>query len=185
MNDRLHLATAARALAQGGIVAYPTEAVWGLGCEPLNRHACERLLALKRRSWRKGVILIAARYAELEPYAAPVPAKALNKALATWPGPATWLFPAAHWVPWWLTGGRDTIALRVTAHPVASALCARYGGALVSTSANISRRPPARTALQVRRIFGRTVDAVAPGALGGRAAPTPIRDLSTDAVFRP
>lgn len=178
MPSRLHLDLACHALASGGVIAYPTEAVWGLGCEPLNAHACARVLELKRRPGAKGFILIASEFAQVEPFLAPVPRARLKPALASWPGAVTWLLPAASWVPAHLTGGRHSLAVRVTAHPVASALCAQYGGPIVSTSANISGRAPARTTLQVQRQFGARLDYLLPGALGGLARPTPIRELS-------
>lgn len=184
MSSRLHLEAAVRTLAAGGVVAYPTEAVWGLGCEPLNAHACARILAIKHRARGKGFILIASDFEQVRPFVRDLPRAKLAPALETWPGPYTWLLPAAGGVPELLTGGRGTIAVRVTAHPVASALCAAYGSAIVSTSANLSGHRPARSALQLRtRLRGR-VDEILPGETGGLAAPTPIRDLATGEVIR-
>lgn len=184
MTSTLHIKEACRALNAGGVIAYPTEAVWGLGCEPLNEYACLKLMLLKQRDISKGVILIASDFEQLLPYLAHVPPKKLEAARATWPGPATWIVPASTRVPSWLTGGRDTLAVRVTAHPVASALCRAYGGALVSTSANVSGRPPARSALQVRARLGHGLAYVLAGELGGRKSPTPIRDLITGKLLR-
>lgn len=184
MAMRLHLDFARHALAAGGVIAYPTEAVWGLGCEPLNSHAVARLLALKRRPRMKGLILVASAFSQVERFTASVPRATLQRALDSWPGPATWLFPAADSAPDWLTGHHRTIALRVTAHPVAAALCEAYGGAIVSSSANISGHPPARTALGVRRRFGDALDAILPGDTGGLSRPTPIRDLVTGKLLR-
>jgi L-threonylcarbamoyladenylate synthase len=184
MPSRLHLDLACHALASGGVIAYPTEAVWGLGCDPLNRHAVQRVLNLKRRSAHKGLILIASEFAQLQAFLADIPKAKLKPALETWPGPATWLVPAAAWVPAYLTGGRDTLAVRVTAHPVASALCAAYGGPIVSTSANRTGRRPALNALQVQRWLGPAVDYILPGDVGGLAKPTSIRDLMTGKVLR-
>lgn len=184
MTSRLHLDLACHALAAGGVIAYPTEAVWGLGCEPLNRHACERLLALKRRAPRKGFILIAAEFSHVTQFLAHISRPKLKAAFASWPGPVTWLLPAAAWVPAHLTGGRNTLAVRITAHPVAAALCAAYGGPIVSSSANLSGNAPARTALKVQRAFGERVDYVLPGETGGAARPTTIRDLATGKLVR-
>jgi L-threonylcarbamoyladenylate synthase len=184
MPSRLHFDLACHALAAGGVIAYPTEGVWGLGCEPLNAHACRRVLALKRRAAAKGFILIASEFAQVEPFLAPVAAAKLAPVKASWPGAVTWLLPAATWVPRHLTGGRDTLAVRVTAHPVARVLCERYGGPVVSTSANASGRAPARSLLQVQRQFGAKVDYVLAGALGGLKGPTPIRDLATGKALR-
>lgn len=184
MSSRLHLELACHALAAGGVIAYPTEAVWGLGCEPLNQHACGRILSLKRRAGAKGFILVASEFAQVEPFLAQIPKAKLRPALATWPGPVTWLLPAAHWVPAHLTGARDTLAVRVSAHPGVRALCTAYGGPLVSTSANVSGRAPARTMLQVQRQFGAALDYLLPGELGTLSRPTTIRELATGKVVR-
>ena len=184
MTSRLHLDLACHALAAGGVIAYPTEAVWGLGCEPLNEHACQRLLSLKQRARAKGFILIASEFAQVEPFLATLPRAKLKPALASWPGPVTWLLPAASWVPAHLTGSRETLAVRITAHPVARALCSQYGGPIVSTSANVAGRPPARAALQVQRLFGADLDYLLPGAVGGLKRPTVIRDLASGRMVR-
>lgn len=184
MTTRLHLDLARHAIAAGGVIAYPTESVWGLGCEPRNQHAMQRLLALKRRAPAKGVILIASSFAQLAPFVGRVAASTLKPALDSWPGPHTWIVPAAAWVPAWLTGGRDTLAVRVTAHPVAAALCRAYGGPIVSTSANVSGAPAARTGLRVRRQFGAALDYLLPGATAGLGRPTTIRVLATGKLLR-
>lgn len=184
MPSRLHYDLACHALAAGGVIAYPTEAVWGLGCEPLNEHACRRVTQLKGRGAGKGYILVASDFAQVAPFLKTLSRAQLKPALASWPGPVTWLLPAASWVPAYLTGGRNTLAVRVTAHANANALCAQYGGPIVSTSANPSGHAPARTLLQVQRQFGGKIDYLLPGALGGLAKPTPIRDLATRKVVR-
>lgn len=171
-------------LAAGGVIAYPTEAVYGLGCNPDDAEAVRRLLALKRRDVRKGLILIAAQWAALRPYVVPLDAARMATIAATWPGPYTWLLPAHPRTPRWLTGEHETLAVRVTAHPVAAALCDAWGGALVSTSANQAGRPPARTALQVRRRLAAPPDLLLPGACGGAARPTVIRDGRTGRAVR-
>ncbi len=178
------LQRAAAALRAGGVVAYPTEAVWGLGCAPWQGAAVERLLALKGRPAARGLILIAADFGQLTPFLAPLPRDLAGEIHASWPGPVTWVLPAAVQTPGWLTGGRDTVAVRVTAHPVAAALCRAFGGALVSTSANRCAGRPARSASAVRRYFGARIDALVPGALGGLARATPIRDGRTGAYLR-
>jgi L-threonylcarbamoyladenylate synthase len=179
-----HLRAAVQALRMGGVIAYPTEAVWGLGCEPMNERAVERILSLKRRDWRKGLILIASDFAQLEPYVRLPSRNAIKRAQATWPGPATWVFPAAPEAPLWVTGDHDSIAVRVTAHPVAAALCTAYGGAVVSTSANRSGLEPARSASELRRQFPSGIDYVVPGATGGLARPTPIRHVASGMLLR-
>lgn len=184
MTHALAIGRAARTLRGGGVIAYPTEAVFGLGCLPRRRAAVMRLLAIKRRSWRKGLILIAADLRQLERYVV-LPAEPQRSAvLASWPGPHTWVLEARAGTPRWITGGRPTVAVRVTAHPTACELCRRVGDALVSTSANLSRRSPQRRLLRLRRDVGRQVDYVLAGELGGAERPTTIRDGGTGQVLR-
>jgi L-threonylcarbamoyladenylate synthase len=184
MTARLHLDLACHALAAGGVIAYPTEGVWGLGCDPDNPEAVGDLLALKQRDWRKGLILIAHDFAALEPWLRTVSNSAMKRALATWPGPATWIFPCADDAPEWLTGEHDSLAVRVSAHPVVQRLCRGFGGAIVSTSANRSDAPPARSVAELRAQFRRRTPFIVPGALGGLEQPTPIRNVITGALLR-
>jgi len=178
------LAAACRALGRGGIVAYPTEAVFGLGCDPANRDAVERLLALKQRPVAKGLILIAADEAQLEPWVEPLTPELAARVEPTWPGPVTWLLPATATCPEYLRGAHDTIAARVTAHPGAAALCRAWGGALVSTSANRAGAEPARDAAGVRAAFGRTIDYLLNAPTGGAPRPSSIRDARTGDTLR-
>ncbi|HEY0719815.1 MAG TPA: Sua5/YciO/YrdC/YwlC family protein, partial [Gammaproteobacteria bacterium] len=143
------LREAVRVLHDGGLIAYPTEAVYGLGCDPLNADAVLRLLELKQRPWQKGLILIAAEQTQLEPYLLPLDSAMLARVAPTWPGPYTWLLPARDETPWWLRGEHDTLAVRVTAHPVAAALCRAFGGPIISTSANLAGKAPATSPLAV------------------------------------
>lgn len=169
---------AARHLAHGGIVAYPTEAVFGLGCDPLDRVAVQDLLKLKQRPQAKGFILIASDFEQIEPYLQLRGSADRTCILATWPGPVTWIVPARPWVPEWLRGEHSTLAVRVTDHPIAGALCRAFNGPLVSTSANRHDQPPARTALKVRIYFPGTAGLmIINGATGGQAKPTEIHDL--------
>jgi L-threonylcarbamoyladenylate synthase len=176
----------AAALRAGGVVAYPTEAVFGLGCDPGNHAAFERLFALKQRPPTQGVLLIGADFDQVAPYIdlAATPPEALARAQASWPGPHTWIFPRAAGVPAWIAGGHAGIALRVTAHAPAAALCRAFGGALVSTSANRHGEPPARRIDDVRSMFGATLDAILNGETGGLERPTPIRDAISGAIVR-
>lgn len=178
------LKQAARHVRAGGIIAYPTEAVFGLGCNPANLTAVLRLLALKRRAPDKGLILIAANFEQLRPYIKPLDAKTKKKVMATWPGPVTWVLPARHSVSSLIRGAHSTVAVRITAHPLAKALCDTVGYALVSTSANIAGGRAARDSLGVRRIFGDTIDFVVPGQVGELDRPTEIRDAETGALVR-
>jgi L-threonylcarbamoyladenylate synthase len=184
MPGLLRIRQAARVLARGGLVAYPTEAVFGFGCDPLDADALERLLALKGRRADMGLILLAGERRQLDAWMGPLDAAQEARLADSWPGPVTWIVPAAPWVPRLLTGGRATLAVRVTAHPLAAGLALAADTPIVSTSANLSGRAPARTALQVRRRFGAHVDAVLAGPVGGMARPTEIRDLASGRVLR-
>jgi L-threonylcarbamoyladenylate synthase len=180
----LHIALAARIVRRGGVVAYPTEAVFGLGCLPRHRVAVERVLAIKRRSWRKGLLLIGADLAQLERFVELPPEPRRREVLASWPGAVTWVLAAKAHAPRWITGGRDSVAVRLTDHPLARELCRRVGQPIVSTSANRTRRPPFKRLLPLRRELGPAVDYVLAGPLGGLERPTPIRDGRTGHVLR-
>lgn len=186
MNWRFHprVQRAVRRLARGRVIAYPTEAVWGLGCDPFNPVAVQKILTLKHRSPDKGLILVAAHIAQFDFILRGLDPRLLNKLEKSWPGPFTWLVPHRHRVPPLLAGRHDTIALRVSAHPQVQALCDIFGGPIVSTSANPQRLPPARTQLQARRYFGNKVFYL-PGPLGESRAPSEIRDLTSNKIIRP
>lgn len=177
---------AAALLRDGGVLAYPTEAVYGLGCDPYDRAAFERLFALKQRPATQGVLLIGADFDQIAPYIDlhAVPDQVLDQVRASWPGPHTWIFPRSSAVPDWVAGTHPGIALRVTAHEPAAALCRAFGGALVSTSANPHDQPPARSAQAVADYFGDALDGVLDGPLGGQTRPTTIRDALSGAIIR-
>lgn len=174
------LARAAQIIRQGGLVAYATEHCFGLGCDPLNQRAVVRLLRVKRRTPDKGLILIAANLAQLAPFVAAIP----SQAAATWPGPHTWLVEPSKRTPRWITGRHPRVAVRVTAHRQAAALCRAAGMAIVSTSANRAGQEPARDYREVLRRFGTSVDFVLAGRVGDLPAPTPIRDAATGQSIR-
>lgn len=180
----IHLRKAVTTLRGGGVIAYPTEAVWGLGADPWNEAACMRLLELKVRPWDKGLILVAADRAQLAPFIEVPSNAAWKRAAITWPGPNTWVFPCTEETPMWISGDRPSVAVRISAHETVRALCERFGGAIVSTSANPAGRDPALSATQVRLYFGRRLDHVLPGALGGLARPSSIRDAQTGHILR-
>jgi L-threonylcarbamoyladenylate synthase len=178
MPTPFHLRIASQALARGGVIAYPTEAVFGLGCDPLDAVAVERILTLKQRDWRKGLILLAADLRQLQPWIS-LPPEELAQISAHWPGPATWVVPASPNTPDWITGGRNEVAVRITAHPIAAALARATRTAIVSTSANPAQHPPARSVMAVRRYFGHQLDGILSGAVDTREKPTPIRHWRT------
>lgn len=176
--------SAIQALHNGGIIAYPTEAVFGLGCDPDNHQALTGLLELKQREPSKGLILIAADVAQLAPYIAKVDDTLMQRALTTWPGPYTWLFPCAQSLDPLLIGEHKTIAVRVTAHPVARALCLAFGKPIISTSANLSGQAAARSVAEVKSQFGDRIKIVVDGEVDLQAKPSEIRDLQSNKLIR-
>jgi L-threonylcarbamoyladenylate synthase len=179
-----HLRQARRRLEAGGVIAYPTEAVYGLGCDPLNARAVFRLLDLKQRPIEAGLILIAADISQVEPFLEPLSPTLRRRVCAVWPGPITWLLPARPETPDWLRGQHQTLAVRVTAHPGCVALCREFGSSLVSTSANPRGAEPARTKLQIHRYFNDSIDYLMSGPLGQQCRPSEIRDARTGKTLR-
>lgn len=175
---------ACEALARGGVVAYPTEGVFGLGCDPADDAAVERVLALKGRPVHKGLILIADTVDALTPWLAPIDEATWARVAPTWPGPVTWVLPAAGAVSRRVSGDHDTLAVRVTAHETAAALCRAWGGPLVSTSANPADAAPVQTAEDVAAMFGDRIDAFIDAPTGGRREPTPIIDARNGEYLR-
>ena len=166
------------------MVACPTEAVWGLSCDPFNEMAVTRLLHLKRREMAKGLILVAGEESQLEWLLGGLPLAQRARLSLSWPGPTTWLVPHRHRVPHWICGDHDTVAVRVSAHPLVRALCHVWGGPLVSSSANPAGSRPATQSFQVRRYFGAGLDCIVSGAVGGASRPSAIKDLLTDEIIR-
>ncbi|MDC9719183.1 MAG: Sua5/YciO/YrdC/YwlC family protein [Gammaproteobacteria bacterium] len=185
LND-WHLKCATRTLVMGGVIAYPTEAVWGLGCDPWDADAVERILTLKKRPMYKGLILVASQWNQVQPLIEGLSEAQIEQLNLSWPGPTTWLIPdPTNWVPPWIKGQHQSVALRVSAHPLVAALCDRFKGPIVSTSANLAGRRPAMSRLHIERIFGRQLDYVINGELGLHKQPSQVKDLVTGQVIRP
>jgi L-threonylcarbamoyladenylate synthase len=179
-----HIREAVRRLGAGGVIAYPTETVFGLGCDPFNPMAVLRLLDLKQRNIELGLILIASDFAQLEPLLMPLSATVKNRILKTWPGPVTWTLPCLPETPAWLRGSHRSLAVRLTSHPLARSLCESCNGPLVSTSANRHGKPPATSALGVRIAFDAELDYILHGKVAGTGKPSEIRDGITGRVLR-
>jgi L-threonylcarbamoyladenylate synthase len=170
-------------LKRGGLIAYPTESCYGLGCDPDNRVAVLRLLRLKQRSQRKGLILIAATYHQLARYLEPLAPEQQERLRLDGAQAITYLMPARRTAPRWLRGEHDTLAVRLTAHPYAKQLCRAVNSALVSTSANLSGQRPAKTYTECLRLFGRKV-LVLPGRVGRRRKPSTICSWADGKIIR-
>lgn len=166
----------------GGVIAYPTESVFGLGCDPLNQIAVIKLLQLKQRPVEKGLILIASNLEQLQPFLSTD--QALDDLLKPQTIPTSWLVKPSTLTPSWITGSHAKLAVRITQHPVARALCNMTGYPLVSTSANPARLPPARNRLKLHQYFGDEIDYCVPGAVGGFNKPSQIKDLETGRIVR-
>ncbi|GAB2926227.1 L-threonylcarbamoyladenylate synthase [Rheinheimera gaetbuli] len=175
-----------QALQQGSVIAYPTEAVYGLGCDPDNEVAVLALLAIKQRPVEKGLILVAANYSQLLPYVddKAIPLEKRYQIFSSWPGHISWVLPASKTAPKWITGQFNTIAVRVSAHPVVQQLCSAYGKPLVSTSANLSGQPAITDKAELERSLGDKLSAIMPGPLGGATQPSQIRDAISGDIVR-
>ena len=174
------------ALQNGDVVAYPTEGVFGVGCDPDNPTAIQKLLALKQRPIEKGLILIAADYQQLLPYIdeTALTDAQLQAAKDTWPGPYTWIMPASDKASKWLCGQFDSIAVRVTDHPLVQKMCQAFGKPITSTSANLTGLPPCVTTEEVEQQLGQQLVAILQGETSGRDKPSEIRDAKTLQVLR-
>lgn len=184
MNDTAVIETAVAALHAGGVIAYPTEAVWGLGCDPDSGEALTALLRLKQRDPAKGLILIAGDIVQLSDWLCDLPYELHAPLVSSWPGPNTWLVPDNGRAHPLLRGCHDSVALRVSDHPLVGELCAAFGGPIVSTSANLAGEPAAMNVDEVRRQFGDQLAAIVDGPLGGHDRPSTIRDLRSGRVLR-
>lgn len=182
MNSVQSVCDARELLKIGKILAYPTEAVFGLGCDPFNQEAVERLIALKQRPESKGFIVLISNWLQLRSLIGSVSDAQLKKVRATWPGPVTWIFPKSPQLPNWLTGEHDGIAIRMSAHPVARSLCLEMP--IVSTSANMSGQSPAKSRIDLQLQFPHGIDAVVAGELGDSLSPTSIFDVVTNQQIR-
>lgn len=176
---------AVRHLNAGDVVAYPTEAVYGLGCDPLNPEAVQKVLDLKGRDAAKGMILIGGSIDHVEPYLSESAIlEELPRARPTWPGPVTWVFSARKGleIPGVIRDG--TIAVRISDHPIVHQLCDAFGTLIVSTSANPAGAPPARKPDDIESSWADATPPVVAGPLGGLERPTQIRDARTNEVLR-
>lgn len=169
-------------LENSGVIAYPTEAVFGFGCYPWDYQAVMKILNIKRRPIHKGLILIASHYQQLAAYV-DFDRIDVQTILASNTQATTWLLPSQPSTPNWLTGCHQKIAIRVSHHPIVKELC-EHTGALISTSANCQGCPPLKKAIQVQRQFGRVLDLIIHSEVGGCSSPTQIIDAQSGKIIR-
>ena len=174
------------ALNYGSVIAYPTEGVYGIGCDPDNEQAILKLLDLKKRSPEKGLILVAASMEQLSSFIdlSQLTEEQINAIQATWPGPVTWIVPVKDGVSPLITGSFNSVAVRVTAHQQVRAICHLFGKPITSTSANLSGLSPCRNDKEVEEQLGNTDIVILEGKVGVRLQPTEIRDAKTGQVLR-
>lgn len=170
----------------GEVIAYPTEAVYGLGCDPLQQQAVLKLLAIKQRPVEKGLILVAANYSQLLPYVddQAIPLERRSAIFSCWPGHVSWVLPASKSAPAWITGQHTCIAVRVSAHPVVRELCLALNHPLVSTSANRAGQDAIRDLAELDTALGAELAAIVGGELGGASQPSQIRDAIQGQTLR-
>lgn len=184
----MHLVTSVEELAdiirQGGVIAYPTEAVWGLGCDPFNESAVRRILTLKSRPESKGLILVAGAQEELSPWLNLLDDKAAQRLISRNEIPTSWVVPDTTITPSWVRGEHQSVAIRLSQHQPVQRLCAAYQGVIVSTSANPAGLEPAMSAKEVHQYFGNNIDAIFDAPLGDASQPSQVRDILTDNLFR-
>ena len=180
------MTSAEEAYYQGGIIAYPTEAVFGLGCDPDNSQAIEKLLRIKKRSSEKGLILLAANYSQLLAYIddSKIPQDKRLNMLSRWPDGITQLVPKNNKLSQLLTGTFSTIAVRLTSQPDVVALCNKINKPIVSTSANLSGQQPAKTWQEVEQRLSEKIDFIIKGNTLGYTQPSKIIDALTGETIR-
>jgi len=184
LKDTFQIDSAVKVLHAGGVIAYPTEYCYGLGCDPRNESALDKLLKIKQRAKAQGVILIAANITQVKCYAEIDQLSRKDEILASWPGPNTWLLPAHKTVPNWVRGKHLTIALRIPGHELSRQLCSAFEHPIVSTSANRHGQPAHRGAPSLRADLGDEIDLVIDAPLGLANSASTIRDGVTGETLR-
>ena len=182
---KLNIQLACQALKQGNIIAYPTEAVWGLGCDPYNETAVDKILRLKDRSINKGLILIGGSEDQFERLLSGLSIEHRDTLDASWPGHITWLVPDPdQLIPQWIKGSYKSVAIRVSAHPVVQKLCSTFAGPLVSTSANMAGEEGIRSRIILEDKFADNIAWIVDGEIGQAAKPSEMRELFSGTIIR-
>ena len=171
-------------LKQGGVIAYPTEAVWGLGCDPFNKEAVYRILNIKKRPVEKGLILISGEEDHLEKWKHQLSESQYQRLTSKTSKPTSWVVPDTQITPEWVRGEHKSVAIRMIQHAQTTALCSGFGGVLVSTSANTAGNPPAVTQDEVKQYFEGQLDAIFDAPLGDNNQPSQVRDLISNVIYR-
>jgi len=176
---------AAGLISKGSVIAYPTEAVYGLGCDPHCEQAVRHILKLKDRPLKKGLILIASEIRHFYPWIDAETFNAFPHIKTSWQQnnqAITWILPCRPETPIWLTGEFNTLAVRISHNSSVQALCEVLDSAIVSTSANPTGSQESRTAQQVSHYFPKTP--ILEGELSGFSMPSTIKDAVSGATLR-
>ena len=172
-------------LQKGGIIAYPTEAVWGVGCDPFNKGAVKKILKIKNRAIGKGMILVAGNANQLIPWCENLSPELAKKLITPCDEAITWIVEDTNVAPSWLRGSFNSTAIRLSKHEGVKALCAAFNGPIVSTSANPSQQEPALSLNDVINYFADELDAIFDVSLGGAKQPSKIKELANEMIIRP
>ncbi|MGV6852399.1 MAG: L-threonylcarbamoyladenylate synthase [bacterium] len=182
--DQKKISQATAVLKEGGVIAYPTEGMYGLGCDPYNKTAVLRIIRMKQRQIEAGLILIGNHSGQVLPVTTMEPLALTQMTKMTWPGPTTWVLPCSDRVPDWIRGEQEGVAVRVSNHPIAAALTEDFGQLLVSTSANPHHMPPATNVEQVLGYFPNQIDFILEGDVNESLGASEIRDISSGLILR-
>ena len=173
---------AANIIRRGGVLAYPTDTIYGLGCDPGNRDAVERINRIKNRPLSKHFILLAGSIEQLDPLLDIDDLQQKKIMQAT--KPTSWIVKASRSAPAWLTDSDHQLTIRISQHPLVKRLCQRLGHAIISTSANPSGRHPAKNSLQIQQYFHSSVDKILASHTQLTARPSTIIRLSDNCIIR-
>lgn len=180
---------ASEILNMGEVLAYPTEAVWGLGCDPMNKDAFYKILKLKQRPIEKGVILLASHISQVEPLFENISQEIQQRIIESWAAKSpseratTWLLPANNFIPEWIKGNHLSVAVRVTQHPLCREICNQFNNFIVSTSANPAGETPAKNWQEAQAYFANNVHYLN-GEIGKCTEPSQIIDAVTGKFIR-
>lgn len=173
---------AAHIIRRGGIIAYPTDTIYGLGCNPFNIEAVERINTIKQRPANKQFILLAAHIDQVRSL---IVLDSDHKSLISLSTePTSWIVKASQHAPCWLTDKDNSLTFRISKNETVEKLCSALGHAVISTSANISGKKPAKNALEIHRYFHNTVDKILASNKKLTGSPSKIIRLCDNHIIR-
>jgi len=184
MASDFHIRLAAHHVRHGGVIVYPTETVYGLGCDPFNEPAVDYLNFLKQRTPEKGLILLAGSLQQLE-LCIDIPDDPCRAKILSNEQPTSWIVAAKNNLPSWITAKNGSVAVRISKHPVVTQLCSLLGFPLVSSSANPGGGKPAENMLQIQNYFHNQVHTILTSNIPASGTPSTLKHLTNNKIFRP